>query len=220
MTKKLLIVAAFTLPLIPLLIIFTASARPINDTAARVERLQPLTFDQLARLPIGSEVLLEGSISDRSVAKFRTFVAYTTERHYLNTDLSDMWQTENTQSGSFILQFANGSVSISSYGYQIVDPVTVEHQPGNAGSNPLRYSGFQFGDRVTLIGTLASTGSNLSVKADVVIGGMRAAYLAAHQQTAAWSATLVGLGIALVAMLVIALYFGRRQFHRPSHAAV
>lgn len=217
MVKKFLMIAAFALPLIPLFIIFAAGALPADDTQARAERLAPTTINQLARLPLGSEVLLEGTISDRSVPKFRTFVAYKFERHYLNTDLSDMWQLENVQTEPFVLQLAGGLVSIGGAGYQILNPATTEQQPGNVGSNPVRYSGFQIGDRVVLLGRL--TGQD-TVTADVVIGGTRAAYLAARQATATWSALFIGLSTALVALAFIALYFGRSHTRRISPTAV
>lgn len=217
MVKKFLIIAAFALPLIPLLIIFAAGTRPVDDTLARVERLASTTIDQLALLPPGSEVLLEGTISDRSVPKFRTFIAYKFERHYLNTDLSDMWQLENVQTEPFVLQLAGGLVSIGGAGYQILNPATIEQQPGNVGSNPVRYSGFQIGDRVMLLGRLTDQDT---VMADVVIGGTRAAYLAAQHATATWSALFIGLGTALVALAFIALYFGRSHTRRISPTAV
>ncbi len=221
MVKKLLIIAAFMLPLLPVVILIRASVQPTMSSAARAEQLQPLSAAQLGQLPIGSEVLGEGTISTESIAQYRTFVAYIPERHFIDNDLSGYWSTGETHAAPFILRLGDGPVRVSNSDYRLEKPTSLWWQPNNLGDNPMRYNGFALGDRVMVLGTLTNTDHSPAIIAQVIYGGTQTDYLAAYEQTKIWLVISAGV-LAILVMAVSAVVLISRQ-HRPhtiSHAGI
>ncbi len=221
MVKKLLIIAAFMLPLLPVVILIRASVQPTMSSAVRVEQLQPLSAAQLGQLPIGSEVLGEGTISTESIAQYRTFVAYIPERHFIDNDLSGYWSTGETHAAPFILRLGDGPVRVSNSDYRLEKPTSLWWQPNNLGDNPMRYNGFALGDRVMVLGTLTNTDHSPAIIAQVIYGGTQTDYLAAYEQTKIWLVISAGV-LAILVMAVSAVVLISRQ-HRPhtiSHAGI
>jgi hypothetical protein len=62
MSKRLLIVIAFLLPLLPLLAFFLLEAGRASNEIAAVKPFEPQSAAQLSVLPEGSEVLVEGRL--------------------------------------------------------------------------------------------------------------------------------------------------------------
>src|SRR5262249_409402 len=52
----------------------------VSRTLARTEHLHPISVAALQDTPAGRDVLLEGQISERTIVRFHTFVAYVHER--------------------------------------------------------------------------------------------------------------------------------------------
>lgn len=198
------------IPTVPVILLVGMNAGVSSSEAARIERLQPLGASRLRQMSPGSEVLIEGRISDAAPARFRSFVAYVRERHYLDADLSDTWRVEERVTSPFVLDASDGEVEITS-GYRLLNPISSWVAPGTTLTNPMRYTGFEIGDSVVVIGTLIQTPDGVAVRADTVIGGTREAYLAAQQGSLASSALISGVLILVVLLVVAAVYTARRR---------
>jgi hypothetical protein len=221
MTKKLVIVAAFVLPLLPIAILIWASVQPTVGSAVRAEQLQPLSAAQLGQLPIGSDVLGEGTISTESIAQYRTFVAYIPERHFLDNDLGGYWSIGEAQAAPFILSLGDGPVRVSNSDYRLEKPTSLWWQPNNVGDYPMRYTGFALGDRVMVLGTVTNADHSPAIIAQVVYGGTQTDYLAAYEQTKIWLVISAGmLAILVMAVSVVVLISRQHRPHTISHAGI
>jgi len=209
--KVLLVGIIAIIPMAPVILLVGINAGTSSGEAARVERLPPLNASRLRQMSPGSEVLIEGRISDAAPARFRSFVAYVREKHYLDADLSDTWRVEEWVTSPFLLDAPDGQIETMGGSYRLLNPTASWIAPGTTRTNPMRYTGFEIGDSVVVIGTLIQTPDGVAVRADTVIGGTRDAYLAAQQGSLTSSALMSGVLILVVLLVVATVYTARRR---------
>lgn len=213
------LVVVVMVSLVPILILVRQSSSGLSSATDRAERLQPATGDQLRELSDGQEVLIEGTIDPRTLARFQTFVAYERARHITDNDLTtDVWVVEEQVAPPLWIALADGqTVRVINEHYQLRHPVSTWVQPGNSGSSPVRYSGLQIGDRVTAIGALTSSAEGPALNASIVAGGTRAEWLADERGLS--PTILDGLLVAGAALIVIALAAWWLTRHKPQDLA-
>lgn len=152
-------------------------------------------------------MLIEGEIDQQTIAKYRTFVAYTQADCIVDNDLFVYCGSGVSVGSPLLISLADGLVRIANDNYAIRNPTGVWHERAKA----LRYSGFQRGDRVVVVGTLTSTAGGLAIRADVVAGGTRAEYLAA-QPTPTLPMAMLAIGSsAVIGLALIAIVAWRRS---------
>jgi hypothetical protein len=207
MFRRLSIIVAFTLPLLPLTLVLARSGSSLSDEATRVQRLPVVSAAQLNEMPIGQEVLIEGQIDPQTPAKYRTFVAYTLADCYIDNDLY-VYCSSGAQVGSWLLiTLSDGMVRVVNDDYAIKNPTDVWYEHAQA----MRYSGLQRGDRVMVVGTLTNHDHEIALRADLVAGGTRADYLAA-QPSGTLPRVMLAIGSsALIGLALIAIVTWRRS---------
>ena len=89
MSKRLMIVIAFLLPLLMLPALFLLEAVQASNELAAIERLQSQNAAQLSTLPDGSKVLIEGRLDVQNTKDLGPLVIYIAENRYLDVDLSE-----------------------------------------------------------------------------------------------------------------------------------
>ena len=210
-TRVVVLTLAVLTPIVAMLAVIAVTNASATNEAQRAARLQPLGASQLQSLPAGKEALIEGRISARTPTHFRTFVAYLREQHVLDADLSDRWVPAGRYAPPLWIDLPNGQAQVTNNSYQLANPPATWLEPGTPTSNPMRYSGFEVGSRVVVIGIAVRGDGGTAIQAHVVSGGTRADYLAAQGGAAALP-TLAGiLAIALAAFGLILAYFTLRQ---------
>lgn len=211
MIRALLSMVIVILPMALVAAIFGMNTSAAPGETARIERLSPISAAQLSQATPGSEVLVEGRISDHSASVFRSFVAYVREKHYLETDLSDGWRPEASDSSPFTVELLDGQAHVASTTYEVINPLASWTAPGTQVSNPMRYTGLEIGDSVVVVGRVARTAQGVSIYADAVIGGTRAEYLAAQRRRESSSILLGGVAGLTIFLLCAAVYLTRRR---------
>jgi len=214
MLKRFSILVAFLLPLLPIALLLAVGGSTSSNEATRVERLQPVSASQLNEIPIGQEVLIEGQIDQQTRTKYRTFVAYTQADCYVDNDLFVYCGSGVPFGSPLRIGLADGLVHVTNTNYAIHNPTGVWYERDKA----LRYSGFQRGDRVVVVGTLTSTIGGLAIHADFVAGGTRAEYLAA-QPSGTLSMAMLAIGFSAVIGLGLIMLIMRRT-RRPAQVGV
>jgi hypothetical protein len=190
----------------------TVGAQQAGAEAERAERLRPLDVAALDDGQPGREALIEGRISDRNSALFQQFVAYVREEYRGSDDQDrEQWAEDERRTPPLLIEVADGVVSLANSSY-IVDSsphIWPESQTsrtwnGFTGEGTKRYRGFQAGDVVLAIGTLAPGSEGMELQAERVYGGTRSSYIADRRRSAVWMPRiggifgLVGAVIALV----------------------
>jgi hypothetical protein len=211
MIRALLIMVIGVLPMALVVAILGLNADAALAVTAGIERLPSISAAQLSQSAMGSEVLVEGRISDRSPSVFRSFVAYVRERHYLAPDLSDEWRAEASKASPLTVELPDGQARVTNTTYEVINPLAAWIAPGTQTSNPMRYTGIEVGDPVVVVGRVARTGQGASIHADIVIGGTRAEYLAARRGRESSSLVLSGAAGLTVLVLCAAFYLARRR---------
>jgi len=214
MSKRLMVVSAFLLPLLPLLAFFLLEAHLASNELAAIERLEPQSAAQLSALPDGSEVLIEGWLDPQHTRSLDSLPIYIAESRYLDVDLSEQWYPSQV-TAPFVVALPDGGVRVINRNYVLKNPLhAIELYPLQ------RYTGLALGDRVTIIGAVTRDGSGTAVQAKVVAGGTRADYLALQQRSAATPAAIAALLALLIALLGLGLWLVRRQMQRYTPAAI
>jgi hypothetical protein len=207
MLKRFSIIVAFLLPLLPIVLLLTMNGRALSNEATRVERLQPVSATQLNEIPIGQEVLIEGQIDRQTITKYRTFVAYIQAGCYVDNDLSVYCGSGVPRGSPLLIGLTDGLVHVVNDNYAIQNPTGVWYERDKAS----RYSGFQRGDRVLVVGTLTNTAGEIAIRADLVAGGTRAEYLAA-QPSGTLPMVMLAIGSsAIIGLALIAIVAWRRS---------
>jgi len=214
MLKRFSIIVAFLLPLLPIALLLAFSGSASSNEATRVERLQPVSATQLNEIPIGQEVLIEGEIDQQTITKYRTFVAYTQADCYVDNDLSVYCGSGVPFGSPLLIGLADGHAHVVNDNYAIRNPTGVWYERDKAS----RYSGFQRGDRVVVVGTLTNTIGGPTIRADLVVGGTRAEYLAA-QPSGTLSMIILAIGFSAVIGLGLIMVMVRRA-RRPAQVGV
>ena len=214
MSKRLMVVSAFLLPLLPLLAFFLLEAGLASNELAAVERLAPQSAAQLSALPDGSEVLIEGWLDPQNTRSLDSLPIYITESRYLDVDLSEQWHASQV-TAPFAVALPDGGVRVINRDYVLKNPLhTIEPYPLQ------RYRGLALGDRVTIIGAVTHDISGAAVQAKTVAGGTRADYMALQQSSA--SAPIKSAAfLALLAILPgLGLWLMRKRTQRYTPAAI
>jgi len=209
-TRMLAVAFALMLPAAVILAVIAFTNRGATQEASRVRQLQPLTFAQLQSLPGGDAVLIEGRISPRASAQLRSLVTYVAEERRIDNDLTSVVYHELDRfTPPLVIDLPDGEVPLINSTYDIRNPSaswlnTVE-------GAIVRYSGFEVGSPVVVIGTLIRTNDGIKIAADVVSGGTRADYLAAQGGAAALPALAGILAVALAVFGLALAYLTLRR---------
>ena len=214
MLKRFSIMVAFLLPLLPIALLLAMSGNTLPNEATLVERLQPVSVTQLNEIPIGQEVLIEGQIDQQTITKYRTLVAYTQADCYIDNDLFVYCGSGVSVGSPLLISLADGLVRIANDNYAIRNPTSVWYERRQA----LRYTGFQRGDPVVVIGTLTRTVGGRAIRAAFVAGGTRAEYLAA-QPSRILSMVMLAIGFSAVIGLGMIIWM-MRSTPRPAPVGV
>ncbi len=205
MSKRLMVVIVFLVPLLALPAFFLLEAGTASNELAAVERLAPQSAAQLGALPVGQDILIEGRLDLLNARSLDPLLIYLAEDRYLDADLSGRWYESQVVS-PFDVALSDGVVRVINRDYVLKNPLHLI-----ALSPVRRHSGLALGDRVTIIGTVTRDASGPAVQAKVVAGGTRAEYLAAQQRSAAAPAAIAAF-LALLAMLLgLGLWLARKQ---------
>ena len=148
MLKRLMVVIAFLLPLLPLLAFFLLEAGLASSELAAIERLAPQSAAQLSTLLDGQEILIEGRIDLQSARSLDSLLIYIAEDRYLDADLSGQWYASQVAS-PFAVALPDGVVRVVNRNYVLKNPLhTIEPY------SLKRYTGLVWGDRVTVSGSV------------------------------------------------------------------
>ena len=214
MSKRLLVVIAFLLPLLPLLAYFLLEARQASNEIAAVERLEPQTATRVSALPDGGEVLIEGRLDAQNTKKLDPLVIYIAENRYLDVDLSEQWAASQVVA-PLVVALPDGFVRVINQDYDLKYPLHTIDRP------PLqRYSGLTLGDRVTVIGIVTHDVYGTALHARVVSGGTRVEYVAAQRRAATAPESIAEIYILLFLMFGAGLWLARKQTQRSAQAAL
>ncbi len=214
MSKRLIIVGAFLLPLLPLLAFFLLEADLASNKVAAVERLAPQSAAQLSALPDGSEVLVEGWLDPQNTRSLDSLPIYIAESRYLDVDLSEQWYASQV-TAPFVVALPDGGARVINRDYVLKNPLhTIES------ASLERQSGLALGDRVLVIGTVRHDAQGAAVQAEIVAGGTRADYLAL-QQSSASAPIKIAAFLALIAILPgLGLWLVHKRTQRYTPAAI
>lgn len=188
--------------------------------STRAETLPAVSATQLASLPPGTAVLLEGRIAPTTPVGFRDFVAWRRER-FEGVETSgpskgrEIWKHVETVSPPLRVTTATGEVPVVNDGYDLRAPTSQwrETTSGSTGifdRRPEGATGFRAGDRVIVDGRvvlepgLEGALPTRAVQAAVLSGGDRVSYLASLRE-GILAAKIVGGVFAGVAVLLLAL---------------
>jgi hypothetical protein len=208
MSKRLTVVSAFLLPMLPLLAFFLLEAHLESNDLAAVERLAPQSAAQLGALPDGREVLIEGWLDPQNTKSLDSLPISIAESRYLDADLSEQWYLSQV-TAPFVVALPDGGVRVINRDYVLKNPLhTIEPYPRQ------RYRGLALGDRVTIIGTITHDSHGAAVQANTVAGGTRADYLALQQSSASGPIEIAAF-LALLAILpCLGLWLMRKRTQR------
>ena len=205
MSKRLMAVIVFLVPLLMLPAFFLLEAGTASNELAAVERLEPQSAAQLSALPAGQGILIEGRLDLLNTRSLDSLLIYRAEDRYLDADLSGQWYASQVAS-PFAVALSDGVVRVINRDYILKNPLhMIELSPLR------RYSGLALGDRVTIIGAVTRDASGPAVQAEVVAGGTRADYLALQQKSAAAPAAIAALLTLLTVLLGLGLWLARKQ---------
>jgi hypothetical protein len=214
MSKRLLVVSAFLLPLLPLLAYFLLEARQASNEVAAVERMEPQTAMRVSALPDGSEVLIEGRLDAQNTKKLDPLVLYIAEHRYLDVDLSEQWAPSQVVA-PLVVALPDGFVRVINQDYDLKNPLHTIDRP------PLqRYSGLALGDRVTVIGIVTHDVYGAALQARVVSGGTRVEYVAAQRRSATAPESTIALWVLVFLLFGAGLWLARKQTQRNAQVAL
>jgi hypothetical protein len=214
MSKRLMVVSAFLLPLLPLLAFFLLEAHRASNELAAIERLAPQSAAQLSALPAGQAILIEGRLDLQNTRSLDSLLIYIVEDRYLDADLSGQWMASQVVS-PFAVALPDGVVRVVNRNYVLKNPLHAI-EPYSL----KRYTGLVLGDRVTVIGVVTHDVGGAAVQAKIVAGGTRADYLAELRGSVAAPAEVVALCALLLIALGLGLWLVRRQLQRYTPAAI
>ena len=111
MSKRLMVVGAFLLPLLPLLAFFLLEAHLASNELAAIERLAPQSAAQLSAFPAGHEILIEGRPDLQNTKSLDSLPIDSAEDRYLDADLSRQWYASQVAS-PFAVALPDGVVRV------------------------------------------------------------------------------------------------------------
>lgn len=168
--------------------------------AERVEGLAPADAPTLASAASGSELLVEGLVSERNQPRFRDFVAYVREEFRGADNNGDEKWVEDERLTPPLLLEAGGLVQIGNEDYELGAPHARWQEEGLNWSSRTeegtkRYRGLVAGRPAMALGAVAPGREGNELRAELIYGGTRAEYIA-EQRGAAGVLPWVGVAIA------------------------
>ena len=210
MLKRLMIVIAFLLPLVPLLVLPLLSPSLAELTVTG--HLTPLTLAQLQSAPDGSDVVIEGRIAPENATPLDHLAIYVREDH-LAADLAGY--SEERQTLPIVIALPNGQVRVVNGDYDFQNPMTAIKVPGQQGDLRL-YSGLAIDERVTVVGSVQRDAQGVALRARVVTGGTWAEY----RLRAAAPIGLAALLLSVIVGLGLILWQARVQTQRQMYGTI
>lgn len=191
----------------------------VRGEIARAERLTPVSAAAFDDLAPGSEVMIEGVLSQRNKARFRNFVAYRREEYRgSDKDGDPKWSVDEEYKPALLVE-TSGSITIAADRYSIQKPHQTWQEGrgltwnGVTGEGTKRYSGFVAGLPVMAIGTVQPGSEGNELQANFVFGGSRTDYLADKRTTATFLPWFGGcfamFGLLFIGIGVVVLIRGR-----------
>jgi hypothetical protein len=189
--------------------------------AARAERLQPASAAALAGSAPGREVLLEGRVSKRAPAVYRSFVAYVREEYrssqlgWLGGDTSQRWEVVEQVTPPLVVALRGGEARIANDDYLFdTTAFTVREAEPTLTKGAVQSRGYRAGDPVLAVGTVVDASGERAVAAEFVYAGTRAAYTAEMRRLARQSLPIGGALLVVCIASTVGLVWQIRRFLR------
>lgn len=180
--------------------------------AARAERLEPISAVALADIAPGREVLLEGQISSRTPALYRSFVAYTREEYrssqlgWLGGDSSQRWEVVEQSTPPLVIALADGEARIANDDYALDTTAFTFREAGpTVTKGAVQSRGYRVGDPALILGTVVDAGGQRAVRAEFIYAGTRATYVAEMRALARRSLPIGGVFLFVCVASTVAL---------------
>lgn len=195
--------------------VFIGISYNASAEAARVGAMTPLSVQQLANTPAGSEVIIEGRISERNTGLRDGLVALI-ERQYRGIECDDndnrdschqVWTETQRATPALWLDITGGRLQISNSDYQLNNPPeSWTTTPVLIEDETLEISGFRMGNPVFAAGQI-SAGDGVTLHADFIYGGTQADYVASQQSNVfgffLFGAIFGGIGLVFVGVAIV-----------------
>jgi hypothetical protein len=190
----------------------------LNREIARVEQLDLVSAAGLSDRAPGTELLVEGVVSDRNRVIFRDMVAYESQEYRGEDDEGDpVWADDVFDTPPLRIDLADGPAQIANADYTLSSlPISFQESEKLSwslfsGNGTKRYRGLRHGDAVLAIGSVVAGSEGAAIQAKQIALGTRASYLASERDRAAampWTSipfavigiVMVGFGIWLTRM--------------------
>ncbi len=213
MLKRLMIVIAFLLPLLPLLVLPLVGLSMAELVAT--EHLTPLTLAQLQSLPDGSDAVIEGRIDPQNATPLDNLAVYVREDR-LAADLDNPPEEGRTLPPivtPIVIALPNGQVRVVNNDYHLKNLMTTIKVPVQRDYSHV-YSGLAIDERVTVVGTVQRDAQGVALRARVMAGGTWTDYRWSVAAPISWAVVLLGI----IALFGLVLWSARKQVQR--HAAI
>lgn len=142
----------------------------LDEDAARVQRLTPISAVRLEDSPPGSEAMIEGIVSRRNSLSGAGFVAYTRFVARRDEDGNLTWKREEEVRPPLLVDLPDGTVQVTG-AYSLYDPAARETQGDE------RLVGLRVGDPLLAVGRLVEGRESIELEADFVAGVGRNEFL-------------------------------------------
>jgi hypothetical protein len=189
------------------------------ERMARAERLRPLDAAGLERAALGSPIMLEGTISARNPAVYRSFVAYVREEYrsdWLSTgSTSQRWVEVERVTPPLLVTVAGGDVRVvnGTYAFDTTARTVAEAEPTFT-EGAVQSRGYGPGDPVLVIGSAAGRAGDVGVSAELLFAGTRDEYIASLRRLAVDALPAGVASLLLCAAATGALVVQVRRFLR------
>ena len=181
----------------------------LNQAAARIEGLAPLTAVLLANSPPGRTGLIEGRISERNPTQFRLFVAYVRYEYQGEDDDGDsQWVEDERVTPPLLLDLPGGRVQLENSDYDLQgDLIEWLSEPNLTWDRLNRegtksYRGFERGNPILAVGAIVEGATGREFRAEWLYRGTRTVYIEGQR-----SSTEVASWIGWVFILIGAVAF-------------
>lgn len=181
------------------LLTFYSSIRASN----RVRRLAAVTAALLESTRVGTEVLLEGRLSDRNPVQSHGFVAYVHEWRQIDEEGDPgSWSVFAQVTPPLLLKLPGGLVQVGNDDYDLEDAHTVEEEEAFDEPSTNRYKGLAAGDPVIVVGVVVAGPEHPQVEADFIARGTRASYIA-RRRTGGFLFCVSSIVVAVVGGVIL-----------------
>jgi len=183
----------------------------LNQAAARIEGLAPLTAVLLANSPPGQIGLIEGRISERNRTQFRLFVAYVRYEYQGEDDDGDsQWVEDERVTPPLLLDLPGGRVQLENSDYDLQgDLIEWLSEPNLTWDRLNRegtksYRGFERGNPVLAVGAIVQGATGRELRAEWLYRGTRTEYIE-DQRSSTEVASWIGWDFVLIGAVAFSL---------------